>query len=157
MDFRDGTEIKEELEKVLLQELGDGISPILVDHIVRPRNLGTIEAPDGEATLSGICEDTVRIQFRLQGDRIEEIRFMTNGCGATLACGSMATEWARGKTLGEAMKVSAQQLIEALGGLPIESTHCAYLAANTLKAAARDALEVRRAPWKGLYRAKGGP
>lgn len=154
MDFRDSRDFENELDKAILQELGEGISRMLVDHILRPRNVGIIEQPDGEASLTGICEDTVRIQFRLKEERIEEIRFMTNGCGATLACGSMATELVRGRTLDEAIKVSAQRIIEALGGLPIESTHCADLAANTLKAAVRDAMENRRTPWKRLYRPK---
>jgi len=80
---------------------------------------------------------------------------MTDGCGATVACGSMVTELARGKTLHEAMKIDGKKVIEAFGGLPIEHTHCADLAANTLRAAINDALQCRREPWKRLYRPTG--
>jgi nitrogen fixation NifU-like protein len=156
MDFKDGTEMEDELDRALLQELEEGISPIAVDHALRPRNVGALEDPDGEATLTGICEDTVRIQFKLNQGRIKEIRFMTNGCGATLACGSMATEMARGRTLKEALQIDGRQLNERLGGLPIVHTHCADLVANTLRAAVRDALEKQRSPWKRMYRTPKG-
>lgn len=152
MDLRDETEIEDELERALLRELGESIGPKVLDHILRPRNVGMMEDPDGQATLTGICEDTVRIQFRLREDRIDEIRFMTNGCGATIACGSMVTQLAQGKTLQEAMKLGGKTIIEAFEGLPIESTHCADLAANTLREAVKDALKNRTAPWRRLYR-----
>jgi nitrogen fixation NifU-like protein len=117
--------------------------------------LGELKDPDGEAILSGICEDTVRMQLRLDSDRIQEVRFMTNGCGATVACGSMASELARGKTVQEAMRIDGKRVIQAFEGLPIEHTHCADLAANTLRAALKDAMEKRKEPWKRLYRPRG--
>jgi nitrogen fixation NifU-like protein len=155
MEFKDSDEAWDDLDQAILTGLGSGLSPTLVEHALRPRNAGTLEDPDGEATLSGICEDTVRIQLRLNNERIEEVAFMTDGCGATVACGSMVTELARGKTLQEAMKIDGKKVIEAFGGLPIEHTHCADLAANTLRAAINDALQCRREPWKRLYRPTG--
>jgi nitrogen fixation NifU-like protein len=155
MDFKDAEAFREELDRALMEELSQRFSPILVEHVLRPRNVGDLENPDGEATLTGICEDTVRIQLRLNGERIDEIRFMTNGCGGTMACGSMATELAAGRTLQEALKLDGAKIVEMLQGLPIEHRHCADLAANTVKAAARDALEKRREPWKRLYRPSG--
>lgn len=155
MEFKDSDEAWDDLDQAILRGLGNGLSPALVEHALRPRNAGTLEDPHGEATLSGICEDTVRIQLRLNHDRIDEIAFMTDGCAATLACGSMVTELARGKTLQEAMKIDGKRVIEAFGGLPIEHTHCADLAANTLRAAIRDALQYQREPWKRLYRTRG--
>ncbi len=156
MEFKDSDEVWDDLDQAILRGLGEGLSPTLVEHALRPRNAGTLVDPDGEATLSGICEDTVRIQVRLNHDRIEEIAFMTDGCSATVACGSMVTELARGKTLQEAMKIDGKRVIQAFGGLPIEHTHCADLAANALKAALRDALQYQREPWKRLYRPRGG-
>jgi nitrogen fixation NifU-like protein len=147
-------EVTKELERILLEELGKRVNPALMEHVLRPRNAGHMDQPDGEASLTGICEDTVRIQLRLAGDRIEEIRFMTNGCGATVACGSMVTELARGKPLEEALRIDGTRVVEAFGGLPVEHTHCADLAANALRAAVSDALEGRREPWKRLYRSR---
>ena len=152
MAYEDDDELRKELERILLEELGKSVNPTLMEHVLRPRNAGHMDQPDGESSLTGICEDTVRIQIRIAGDRIGEARFMTSGCGATVACGSMATELALGKTLQDAMKIDGKRVIDAFGSLPIEHTHCADLAANTLKAAARDALEKQREPWKRLYR-----
>lgn len=155
MKYEDGSSIQEELDRILLEEIGEKSSSQLLEHALRPHNVGILEDPDGEATVSGICEDTIRIQIRLHESTIQEIAFMTNGCAATVACASMATELAKGKTLREALTIDAQRIREALGGLPREHSHCANLAANTLRQAILDALEKRRDPWKKLYRSKG--
>jgi nitrogen fixation NifU-like protein len=155
MGYEDDDELRKELERILLDELGKTVNPTLVDHVMKPRNAGLMDQPDGEATLTGICEDTVRMQLCLHGDAVGEIRFMTNGCGATVACGSMVTEMALGKSVREAMRIDGKRVIEAFGGLPIEHTHCADLAANTLKAALKEALQNRRETWKRPYRPTG--
>jgi nitrogen fixation NifU-like protein len=155
MELKDPESIAKEIEKAILEGLGKAIGEKVAEHALRPRNAGVLEDPDGEATLSGICEDTIRIQLKLAQDRIIDIAFMTNGCAATIACSSMATELAKGATVGEALSIDGKKVIEALGGLPIEHTHCADLAANTLKKAVRDALQTRNEPWKKLYRSRG--
>lgn len=144
-----------QIEEVLLKQLGEALGDKVAEHALRPCNAGSLEDPDGEATVSGMCEDTVRIQLRLKGERIDGIAFMTSGCAATVACSSMVTELAKGATLKEALAINGKRVIEALGGLPIEHTHCADLAANALKAAVRNAMETRNEPWKRLYRPRG--
>jgi nitrogen fixation NifU-like protein len=155
MEFKGWESIAKEVDEAVLRELGEGLTLAFVDHTLRPRNLGDMENPDGEAVLTGICEDTVRVQIRLVSDRIQEVRFMTNGCGATVACASMASELAKGKTVQEAMRIDGKRVIRAFGGLPIEHTHCADLAANALRAALRDAVDKTKEPWKRLYRSRG--
>ena len=156
MDFTKAKELQEALDQAILQELGEGANPKLVEHGLRPRNAGTMQDPDGEATRSRACGDAMCIQVRLRGDRVQEIRFMTNGCGPMAACGSMVTELALGSSLREAMGIQEQQVMNALQGLPKEERHCATLAVETLRAAVRDALIHRREPWKRLYRPKSG-
>lgn len=133
-------------------ELEPDASAPLIRHATQPHNLGVLAEPDGEATLTGICEDTIRVQIELAGDRVARSRFLTNGCLYTVACASQATELIEGLPLVEALRLDGRRVIESLGGLPVEHTHCADLAANTVKAAARDALETRREPWKRAYR-----
>lgn len=152
MELKDPESIAREIEEAILEGLGKAIGEKVAEHALRPRNAGVLEDPDGEATLSGICEDTVRIQLRVKDGRISDIAFMTNGCAATIACSSMATELAKGASLKEAMSIDGKKVIQALGGLPIEHTHCADLAANALRAALQDALQARNEPWKRLYR-----
>ena len=62
----------------------------------------------------------------------------------------MVTELAKGKKVSQAQKISQEDVLKALGGLPEESEHCALLAANTLKAAIRDYLVIKKEPWKRL-------
>jgi len=64
----------------------------------------------------------------------------------------MVTEMAKGKSISELRKISQQDVLSALGGLPDESEHCALLAANTLKEAIRDYLAMKKEPWKRAYR-----
>ncbi len=154
MNPEESEHMARQMERAILEELGKAVGQKVAEHALNPQNAGSLTDPDGEATLSGICEDTVRIQLRLQGDRIQEIRFMTNGCAATVACSSMVTVLAQGATIKEALGIDGKRVIEALGGLPIEHTHCADLAANALKAALRNALEIRNEPWKRLYRSR---
>jgi len=155
MELKDSETIAREIEEAILEGLGKAIGEKVAEHALHPRNAGFLEDPDGEATLSGICEDTIRMQLKLAKDRVTDIAFMTNGCAATIACSSMATELAKGATIKEALSIDGKKVIQALGGLPVEHTHCADLAANTLKAALRDALQSRNEPWKKLYRSKG--
>ncbi|GAJ20640.1 unnamed protein product, partial [marine sediment metagenome] len=86
------------------------------------------------------------------GEIVQEASFFTDGCGTSIASGSMVTELARGKKLSQAQRISQKDVLNALGGLPEESEHCALLAADTLKAAIRDYLAMRKEPWKKAYR-----
>ena len=91
--------------------------------------------PDGLAIVRGPCGDTMAIFLRIDGRRIEQVTFLTDGCGPTLACGSMLTTMVQGLTLEEAAAVEAADLIIALDGLPPQNVHCAVLAVTTLQQA----------------------
>jgi nitrogen fixation NifU-like protein len=80
-----------------------------------------------------------------------DIKFWTDGCETTIAAGSIATILAKDKSVGEAFKISQQDVLDALDGLPEDSQHCALLAANTLKAALSDYLVFKNDPWKRIY------
>jgi len=104
----------------------------------RPRNYGPLDRWDGHARITGPCGDTMEFWLQIAQGRIVQANFVTTGCGPSRASGSMATELAIGKTLPEAARLEQQDVLQALGGLPEESEHCALLAANTLKAAIED-------------------
>lgn len=106
-------------------------------------NMGTLENPDARGKVRGWCGDSMQIDLRLMGEIIKEARFITDGCGATIACGSMITKMALAKTLAEARQISADDVIEALDGLPEDHAHCAELAINTLRQAVKNAVENR--------------
>jgi nitrogen fixation NifU-like protein len=91
------------------------------------------------------------IWLNINSGTIINAGFVTDGCGTTLASGSMVTEMAKGKFLTEAQNISQQDILDALGGLPEESEHCALLAANTLKAAIRDYLTQKEKTGEEAY------
>lgn len=123
-----------------------------IDHMRNPRNVGMIGSPDGQACITGPCGDTMEIWLRVSDGIIERASFWTDGCGTTIAAGSMVTELARGKRPVEAFRIEQQDVLRALGGLPDESAHCALLASNTMKQAVQDYLACRNEPWKRAYK-----
>jgi nitrogen fixation NifU-like protein len=107
----------------------------VIQEFHNPKNVGRMPAPDACGIVHGWCGDTMEVYLRLDGERIEEASFMTDGCGPTVACGSMLTQMATGMSLAEAAKIEPEDLIAILDGLPEENLHCAELAVNTLREA----------------------
>lgn len=142
----------ETLQESVNAEVRRVLSDTVVDHAMNPRNVGSMDAADGYASITGSCGDTMYIWLKVKDDTIARATFMTDGCGTTIAAGSMVTELAKGKTVIQAQKISQQDVLSALGGLPEESQHCALLAANTLKEAVKDYLAFKNEPWKRAYR-----
>jgi len=127
-------------------------SATVLDHMRAPRNWGIIDHSDGYARITGPCGDTMEISLKLKGSRIAKCTFDTDGCGATVSCGSIITEMATGKTISQAKRIDQKTLLDYCGGLPEKNEHCALLAANTLQRAIDDSLQTTEAPWKKLYR-----
>ena len=103
-----------------------------------PSNVGILEDADGVAERTGSCGDTMRIYVRLEGDCVSQVTFLTDGCGATTACGSMLSRTVEGMTVEDAMAFGDEDLVELLDGLPDENLHCARLAVATLHGALRE-------------------
>lgn len=138
----------EEIQKELLADYSETV----IDHAQHPRNMGPMPGADGVGRVTGPCGDTMEIWIRVAGDRVKDATFRTDGCGTSLASGSMVTELARGRSPAEAARISQEDVLDALGGLPEDSVHCALLASNTLNAAVRDYLKFKNEPWKKAYR-----
>ena len=83
------------------------------------------------------CGDVMKLQIRVEGDRIVEAKFKTFGCGSAIAASSLATEWVKGKTLSEAEKIKNTDIVEELS-LPPVKIHCSVLAEDAIKAAILD-------------------
>jgi len=139
------------LEQSAIEDMARVYSVKTIDHFLNPRNLGEIPAPDGFGRVAGPCGDTMEISIKVRNGRIINACFWTDGCGTTIASGSMVTELAKGKSVSEARKITQQDILDALGGLPEDSLHCALLAANTLKEAIKDYQAFKSEPWKRPY------
>lgn len=110
-----------------------------MDHFRNPRNMGVIDDADGVGEVGNpTCGDMMRITIKVKGDRLEDVKFQTLGCGAAVATSSMVTEMAIGKTLEEAEEISNKSVAESLGGLPPAKMHCSNLAADGLHEAIKD-------------------
>jgi nitrogen fixation NifU-like protein len=111
-------------------------SPTLLDYFENPRNAGVVAAPDASVQLENpACGDILQLTMKIAGGRIAEIRFRAKGCVPAMACGSLVTELAQGKTTEEAGQLRREDLVEAIGGLPEASGHASHLAIDALQAA----------------------
>ena len=143
-----------ELEQSVMEDMKEVYSEKAIDHFLNPRNLGKIAAPDGFARVTGPCGDTMEIYLKVRDGKVMNASFRTDGCGPSIASGSMVTELAKRKSLVEVQKITQDDVLDALGGLPEDSLHCALLAANTLKEAIKDYLAFKNEPWKRAYRGR---
>jgi nitrogen fixation NifU-like protein len=141
---KDFNQVADEIQKAVLDDARRIYSETVIDHFLHPRNAGDIKDADGFGEVTGPCEDTMYIYLRIDGTRIADAKFMTDGCGTTIACGSVVTDMARGKEIKEASKIRQIHVLEALGGLPDEHIHCSALAAGTLRAAIKNYLLAQR-------------
>jgi len=147
----------EQFEELIKQEMRKIYSEAVVEHSMNPRNLGELEDADGFARVTGPCGDTMHMWLKVKDGTISGASFMTDGCGTTLASGSMITELVKGKSLAKAIKISQEDVLNSLGGLPEESQHCALLATDTLKAAIKDCITLQKEPWKKAYQKHFAP
>ncbi|PYX05194.1 MAG: iron-sulfur cluster assembly scaffold protein [Acidobacteria bacterium] len=114
-------------------------SPQVLDHFQNPRNAGEITDADASVQLENpACGDILKLTVKRSGDQITDIKFRAKGCVPAMACGSAVTELVKGKTLGEARKLSRQELVQTIGGLPEASTHASNLAMDALAAALKE-------------------
>jgi len=111
----------------------------VMDHFMNPRNVGEIKDPDGIGEVGNPrCGDIMKMYIKVKDDTIEDIKFLTFGCGAAVATSSMVTEMIKGKKLDEALEITNKQVAEALDGLPPLKMHCSNLAEQAIKEAIAD-------------------
>lgn len=113
----------------------------VVDHFNNPRNMGSFKK-DEEGIGTGMvgapeCGDVMKLQIKVQNDRIVDAKFKTFGCGSAIASSSLATEWLKGKTIDEAQKIKNTDIVQELN-LPPVKIHCSVLAEDAIKAALAD-------------------
>jgi ATP-binding protein involved in chromosome partitioning len=119
----------------------ENLSPVASDHARHPRNNGPLVNFTGHARITGPCGDTMEFWLLVRDRTIVKASFVTDGCGPSRACGSMATCLVEGKIVEQAAAITQQDILNTLGDLPEEHRHCALLAANTLRAAYEDSMK----------------
>jgi len=111
----------------------------VLDHYRKPRNVGEISNAGGVGIyMSDFCGDITKFWIKVTDNRITDVKYKTQGCAASIACGSVLTEIVIGKTPDEAFIITKQDVLAALGGLPEPKIHCSMLAIDALKDAIYD-------------------
>ncbi|SCZ81767.1 nitrogen fixation protein NifU [Acidaminobacter hydrogenoformans DSM 2784] len=111
----------------------------VMEHFTNPRNVGEIPNADGMGEVGNAkCGDIMRMYLKIEDNRIVDVKFKTFGCGSAIASSSVATELIKGRTIKEALTLTNQEVIAALGGLPTVKIHCSVLAEQAIKAALLD-------------------
>ena len=115
----------------------------VLEHFKNPRNVGTLNKEDKNVGTGLVgapeCGDVMRLQIEVDeaSGVIKDAKFKTFGCGSAIASSSLATEWLKGKSLDEAMKIDNMDIVEELA-LPPVKIHCSVLAEDAIKAAIKD-------------------
>ena len=114
----------------------DSFTARMLDHARNPRNPGTINNADGIGHVESSCGDWVNFTLRLSNDgRITDCRFNAHGCGSAIASASVLSEMAKGRTVDEAARITAEDVVTFLGGVPEHKTHCSVLSHAAFQAA----------------------
>jgi len=117
------------------------VIPKNIDDLVKDNKyFGQMNDPSGSAYIKGTCGDQMEFYIVVENNKITDIKFHTDGCVYTTACGAMACKLALGKSIQEALGISARQIITELKVLPKSHAHCAILAVSTLYKAIADYL-----------------
>ena len=116
--------------------MSESYSEIVLDHANNPRNQGILESANARGyNMNPVCGDVLSLMLRIEGDRIAEAKFMTEGCTASVATSSLITEMVMGLSLDEAMDLTHEDVADAVGGLPASKLHSASLVIAALRRA----------------------
>ncbi|CAG9766244.1 unnamed protein product [Ceutorhynchus assimilis] len=116
--------------------------PKVIDHYENPRNVGSLDKNDQNVGTGLVgapaCGDVMKLQIRVDDDgKIVEAKFKTFGCGSAIASSSFTTEWVKGKSVDEALKLKNTEIAKELS-LPPVKLHCSMLAEDAIRAALSD-------------------
>ena len=113
----------------------------VIDHYNNPRNMGSLPKDDKQVGTGIVgapeCGDVMKLQIKVENDRIVDAKFKTFGCGSAIASSSLATEWLKGRTVEEAYTIKNTDIVQELN-LPPVKIHCSVLAEDAIKAALED-------------------
>lgn len=110
-----------------------------------------VSCADGHGKKTGDCGDTIEFYLILDGDRLQSISYVMEGCLNTNACANAIIDLLTGKSITEAWELGPEDIAAYLESLPEAHLHCAELAAGALYLALADARDKRKSPWKKLY------
>lgn len=119
---------------------GWAYSKTVEDHFFNPRNVLLDDEKEKEYDAIGVigspaCGDVMKVYLKIQDGKISDFKWKTFGCASAIASTSILSEMVMGKSLEDAEKIGAREIIDALGGLPPKKTHCSILGDRALRLA----------------------
>jgi len=123
------------LQDEINQEVAETYGKEVYERWRNPRFIGPMESPTGHGCITGSCGDTMQIFLCLEDGVVAGASYVTDGCGCSSVCASVACEVALKKKAEALSDVTGETILDVLGGLPEDNIHCAFLAAETLQAA----------------------
>lgn len=130
----------------------------VLDHFNNPRNVGSLDRNDPNVGTGMVgapeCGDVMKLQLKVNEETgiIDDAKFKTFGCGSAIASSSLATEWLKGKTLDEALKIKNTEIVSELS-LPPVKIHCSVLAEDAIRAAIADYKKKQQTRTLAVHRA----
>ena len=113
----------------------------VLEHYEKPKNVGSLDSNDNSVGTGLVgapeCGDVMKLQIKVENEKIVDAKFKTFGCGSAIASSSLATEWVKGKSIDEANTIQNVHIVEELS-LPPVKIHCSVLAEDAIKGAIAD-------------------
>ena len=113
----------------------------VLEHYEKPRNIGSMDSGDKSVGTGLVgapeCGDVMKLQIKVENEKIVDAKFKTFGCGSAIASSSLATEWIKGMSIDEGYKIQNVDIVEELS-LPPVKIHCSVLAEDAIKGAIAD-------------------
>ncbi len=117
----------------------------VIEHFMCPRNVGSMADSDAVGEYGDPnCGDFLNVYLKIEDGMIKRIKYLVFGCAAAVASSSMMSILAQGKTVDDALKITAKDIDQGLDGLPPNKLHCSVLGAKALRNAIDDYLRVNK-------------
>jgi nitrogen fixation NifU-like protein len=132
------------LQEEIFDEAKKALGDKGFDRWRHPRFTGRMSAPDGQASVTGDCGDTMEIYLKFKNEKVVAASYFTDGCASSQVAGSFAAELTLGRTPDEITDINADAVLNAIGRLPEKDRHCAGLAAGAVQEALTHYMKQRK-------------
>ena len=110
-----------------------GYSDKAIYYYTNKVNVGNIKNPSVSFSYTGHCGDTMKVYLKIDANIIVDAKFEAIGCAGAFSAGSALMEMIKAEKLQEALKISEEDIIKHLGGIPETKSDCVCLARRTLE------------------------
>ena len=105
----------------------------VLEHFRHPRHFGEIKGAEGVGVAGNVqCGDVMQVFIKVKNNKIVDAKFKTYGCAAAISASDALCELVKGKTIEAALKITREDIVKFLGGLPLIKLHCSVLGIETL-------------------------